>query len=230
MGNHEAFGSRYSIYKESLDENMQHVTTHVRETYADSISEAAGGIVKSGDIENTNFIKLPESEAVYPIYTVRDNRDSSAVMYRKFNDFITVDAIDKNLNNTPALYLAVQGWLEVWEDNKEEAKMGVFWDDSAILAYVGKKAVGVITYHFNEFDGSYNVRIGYVDPKYRRLGVYGKMWNTLVDEAQKYSIRTILSNVDMGNKTMLAVATKCAGSVLHHQFSYAVEHDRYQED
>jgi RimJ/RimL family protein N-acetyltransferase len=114
----------------------------------------------------------------------------------------------KYLARTPALPLVVEGWNELIKGGRILNVVLVFWDDRALVAFRGNKPVGVLTFAHIEHLKSFDIRIGYVLPQFRRHGVYMELWNALVALAQEEKIEAIESSTAMENKAMRAAAAK----------------------
>jgi hypothetical protein len=110
------------------------------------------------------------------------------------------------LNRTPALSLAVRGWMALIESGHCPNIIQIFADQNALLASIAEKPVGVLTYRHDRVLKELLIGIGYVLPEYRRRGVYHLLWDALVAKAQEFGIPQIVSTTFVGNDGLRAVA------------------------
>jgi len=112
------------------------------------------------------------------------------------------------LNRTPALPLAVRGWMALIQDGHCNNLVLISADQNAVVAFVGGEPAGVMTYRHDLVMKEFSVGLGYVLPAYRRLGLYGRLWDALVARAQAVGVPRISSHTFLGNAAMRAVARR----------------------
>jgi GNAT superfamily N-acetyltransferase len=112
----------------------------------------------------------------------------------------------KGLNYTPAACLAARVQAELISTNQSEPVLSVGWDDNAILAVVDGKAIGIITWIYSEWAKTVSIHLGWVDPEYRRKGVYLQMWKELVQKARDSGAKNIIGTTHMDNHAMRKTA------------------------
>ncbi|SRR6266404_505712 len=112
----------------------------------------------------------------------------------------------KGLNYTPAVCLATKVQAELIASGKSEPLLSVGWDDNAIVASINEKEVGLITWRYIEWIRTVNIHLGWVDPEYRRNGIYSQMWRELVQKARDLEAKCITGTTHMDNYAMRKVA------------------------
>ncbi|MEI9917081.1 MAG: GNAT family N-acetyltransferase [Methylovirgula sp.] len=97
----------------------------------------------------------------------------------------------EGISATPALPLAVEGWHELIKRKLADDQMIFNWDSNALVAFVGKKPVGVLLWAKIEWQKRAYVNLGYVQPDYRRRGIYRQLFAGLVEKAREAKLREI---------------------------------------
>lgn len=115
----------------------------------------------------------------------------------------------KKMVNTPAVAFAARAWVAMLDDRLcDPTVIWLQWDDGAILATVDGEPIGVITYNYSEWNRTIYVRLGFVSPDRRGLGVYRKLWERLISVAQELNCYEVRSATNIGNRPMRAVAER----------------------
>lgn len=118
----------------------------------------------------------------------------------------------KQLNNTPALALAVRGWADVEERGLGDGTMSVFASLNAFVAYAenGRDHVpaGVITFDHDLTLNRIWIFQGFVLPEFRGQGLYRRMWNELVLKAIELKVAKIQSSTHVRNIAMREASKK----------------------
>jgi GNAT superfamily N-acetyltransferase len=109
------------------------------------------------------------------------------------------------LNFTPALKLAVRGWHELLESDLAENVVILAWDQKAIVAFDGDKAVGVIVWIINAERSECFIVLSYVLPEHRRGGWHSAMFEELERIARDLKLHHIRSGMISENQTMKSV-------------------------
>lgn len=110
------------------------------------------------------------------------------------------------LNRTPALPLAVRGWLALIDADHCSNYVQVTADQNAFVAILDDTAAAVLTYRCEPLLKEFQVGIGYTLPPYRGQGLYSALWTALVARAQQADVVHITSAVFLDNVAMRAVA------------------------
>jgi len=123
------------------------------------------------------------------------------------------------LNNTPALTLALCAWLDIEGRGLGDGTMSVFSSSNALVGFAenGRDRVpaGVITFqHIPEGDKVW-IYQGYVLPEYRGRGIYRAMWNELVLKSLELKVSKIEGATHVRNKAMRDVARKLGRTETH---------------
>lgn len=125
---------------------------------------------------------------------------------------IRVELVE-GLNQTPALPLAIRGWLELEEQYLGYGTFGIGTDSNAFIGYAmnGREQlpVGVMAWSFYKNDKRVWIAMSYVLPEFRGRGVYSAMWARMVEHAAtELKAATIESGTHVKNTAMRAVARK----------------------
>jgi Acetyltransferase (GNAT) family len=112
------------------------------------------------------------------------------------------------LNRTPALPLAVRGWLSLIESGHCSNVIQVTADQNGFVGSVGGTPAGVLTYRHEPVTKELIVGLGYVLPEYRNTGLYQMLWDALVIKAHGLNAVQITSATFVSNTVMRAVAAK----------------------
>ena len=112
------------------------------------------------------------------------------------------------LNRTPALVLAVRGWMALIDAGHCSDYVQVYAEQDALVIFVDGVAAGVLTYRHVLLGKELMVGIGYIADAYRGQKLYGQLWNSLVEKAKELGAVHISSATFIENDQMRAVAQK----------------------
>lgn len=110
------------------------------------------------------------------------------------------------LNRTPALPLAVRGWLALIEADHCSNYVQITADQNAFVAFEDGVAAAVLTYRHEPALKQIEVGIGFTLPDYRARGLYNSLWAALVAKAKEIDAVHIASAVFLDNTAMRSVA------------------------
>lgn len=117
-----------------------------------------------------------------------------------------------SIAGTPAVALAIAGWVDCNERGLGDGTMNLANDQKAMLAFAknGQEMlpVGVMTWSFDESARRVWIFQSYVVKEFRGRGVYRAMWHHMVQHAEELAARTIQSATHADNKTMRSIAAK----------------------
>lgn len=105
----------------------------------------------------------------------------------------------KTIARTPALKLAVAGWLELLEGGRSDGGIVLSWDQEVIMAADASGPVGVLTWTDQAWSNQLVVNLAYVIPTRRRQGVHTAMWRALIGKALELKRPAIVSGTAIGN-------------------------------
>ncbi len=118
----------------------------------------------------------------------------------------------KGLNNTPALALAVRGWIELNDRGFGDRSMCVNACEDAFVAFfpngLEMLPVGVMTYNYNEGARCLWINLSYVDEEFRGRGCYRALWDTIVAYAISIKAQSIQSGTHVRNNAMREVSKR----------------------
>jgi GNAT superfamily N-acetyltransferase len=97
----------------------------------------------------------------------------------------------EHINYTPAVVLAMRGWLELNDKGIGEQAASVHWEQHGIVAFADSKAVGVITWTEQKPLAAAYAEQVYVIPEWRRKGIFKLMWDELEEWAAEKEFYTI---------------------------------------
>lgn len=121
------------------------------------------------------------------------------------------------LYQTPALELAVRGWLDCVERGFGEGALNIGWDQKAYVAFAptnlsergrGMVPVGVCTFEYMAPFKKVWIAQSYVIEPYRGLGIYRMLWERVVLKAIELKAVKVESGTHPLNTTMRAIARK----------------------
>lgn len=118
---------------------------------------------------------------------------------------ITIKTFD-GINHTPAVELLARAQYELIRDRLVFPNVLMFWDDQAIVGFLEDQPVGVISFSNTSWTRTVDIKLGYVIPEHRKLGVYRAMWEALVVKAQELKASQIVSTTHINNAPMLATS------------------------
>lgn len=129
----------------------------------------------------------------------------------------------EGLNRTPALGLALDGWVAMRKMNVvDQGAIMLVWDHNALVAFRNEEPIGVLTYSDTKWLKQYDIGIGYVEPPFRGVGVYSTLWNELIKKATAAGYHRIASSTHVDNIKMREVAAKqgrtTTGVILSYDF------------
>ncbi len=127
------------------------------------------------------------------------------------------------LNYTPAVLLAAEAQYSLLSENMSEPLISTFWDDEIILATIDNDSAGLILWKYSEWVKTVNIHIGYVRPKYRRFGVYRKMWYALIDKAREAKAKNIMGTTHIDNIGMRETARSLGRKEISVNLVYSLE-------
>lgn len=132
-----------------------------------------------------------------------------------------IDIVHYNgINYTPIVTLIAKAQLNLLLDGMSEPLISIFWDDDLIAAFVENKPVGFISYKYSEYIKTVNIHIGWVEPEYRRTGIYRQMWDELVIKSRDLKAKHIMSTTHLKNHQMRATAKKLGRNEISINLSY----------
>lgn len=114
----------------------------------------------------------------------------------------------EGVNNTPAVDLAVAGWMELRRQGFTLQAIPLGWDHNAFVAFAGQEPVGVLTYQHLGYVKHVAIGTGYVVPEWRGNRIYDRLWAALVAKARDLKAVAIMSDTHVDNATMRAVARR----------------------
>jgi len=118
-----------------------------------------------------------------------------------------------NMTRTPALALAVEGWMWLVKKGHTDGGFVLNWEQKAILALRENAVpVGVLTWSDQPWNASVFVNLAYVKLAFRRTGVHTAMFDALVERARELGRPTILSGA-MKTNNVSRHAMKAQGRV-----------------
>lgn len=122
----------------------------------------------------------------------------------------------EKLNGCPALKLCVHGWSELIKAGLVPSDSVVLnWDDSVLWVEDSGQIVGVMTYKVMEWTKCLWVGLSFVNPEYRRQGLYSQMYARAVEIAKEKAMIRVESGIDPQNVAMIQAAKK-TGRHLHY--------------
>jgi GNAT superfamily N-acetyltransferase len=112
----------------------------------------------------------------------------------------------ERINNTPAIALIARAWSELLEAGLAAPELVGHWQQKAIVGNFDGEAIALITWEPVEYKNCIWLQMGYVDPSYRRRGIYVQMWERLVAKARELKIPQIESGIHVRNEAALALS------------------------
>ena len=116
------------------------------------------------------------------------------------------------LANTPALRLAMLGWVDVQERGLGERVCNVYSNLKGLVAFAanGKDLIpaGVMTYDHTEHNNEIFIYQSFVLPEHRGIGCYTALWNAMVAKGIELKVAKICSSTSMRNSAMRAIAAR----------------------
>lgn len=111
---------------------------------------------------------------------------------------------------TPALRVAIKAWLEIEQSGHGDGEQLISWNHPAFIAWDerDKKVCGILTYRPKSDDHVIHIQIGYIEPSYRRLGIYSLLWHALCEQAKKLEAKQITGIMHSENTAMRTLAAK----------------------
>ena len=110
------------------------------------------------------------------------------------------------INQTPAIPLIARGHAELHDRGLAPLETVGNWDHQAVVAFAGDVPVGVITWELQKWRKVVWVHFGFVAPEVRRHGLYGQLFQRVVQAAQKLGAVEIQGGTHVDNKAMLECA------------------------
>lgn len=126
------------------------------------------------------------------------------------------------INYTPAVILATKGWLEANQKGIGESNASIHWEQSGIVAFSEVLPVGVITWTNQPALGAFYIEQAYVEPEWRRRGVFRAMFADLVEQARERSVRLIRLGTHPRNEAC-SLYERMGGSVSAIFFQFEVQ-------
>jgi len=118
----------------------------------------------------------------------------------------------KRVNGSPASAFVVRGYSKIVDNLPDISQVALDGKNEVIYARHGDDYIGFIS--FVEYEDYIWVCASYVDSKFRKQGIYSKMYKKLRTMAKKRGYRSIESGIAPKNKAMLKAA-KSAGREIH---------------
>lgn len=110
---------------------------------------------------------------------------------------------------TRVLPLAVEGWHHLLTNGLVDIHVSAFdWDNDYVVAWLDGEPVGLIVFAHQVWNKVLLVRFGYVQPQWRRMGIYQRLWEALVKDAQERKIPRISSATYLTNTAVRSLAEK----------------------
>lgn len=117
----------------------------------------------------------------------------------------------KRINGSPATAFVVRGYAKIVDTLPDISCIELSGKNEVIFARSGKDYIGFIS--FAEYEDYAWVYASYVDPKFRKQGIYTKMYKRLRTLARKRGYRSIESGIAPKNKAMLKAAVSMGREV-----------------
>lgn len=125
----------------------------------------------------------------------------------KIIDNITIEKYDQ-INGTDVIH-NVMNIISVYEtEGVYSTQIFINWDDKVIVAKYNNEIVGAIVYVEIKWQKLINVTYGFVYNRFRKKGIYRKMWNELVGIAEKNNFNYIIGATGIKNEIMRTVMEK----------------------
>lgn len=107
-----------------------------------------------------------------------------------------------NCNNTEVIPFYFHAMEDLHKRGQNHRCANYNYDQKAFVAYDNSKIVGIILIDDSSWKNSLTVILGYVEKEYRNKGIYSRLWNKVVEYAQKLGRAVIeggthVSNVEM---------------------------------
>lgn len=132
----------------------------------------------------------------------------------------------KQLNNTPALALAMHAWADLEERGLGDGSMSVYTSLNAFVAYANNGSdvvpAGVLTFEHQEHANKIWIYSGFVLPQFRGAGIYRSLWNELVLKAMELKVAKIEGATHMRNTAMREVAKHLGRTETYVVFNFEV--------
>jgi predicted DNA-binding transcriptional regulator AlpA/GNAT superfamily N-acetyltransferase len=93
----------------------------------------------------------------------------------------------------------MKAFLELLPTEPQSNICGIFHDDNAVVAFVDGTPVGVITYRRYDWMKSISTSLSYVEPAYRRRGIYTLLRAALYEKAAELKLFRITSSAAANN-------------------------------
>lgn len=132
----------------------------------------------------------------------------------------------EGVNNTPALRLLAEAWLERLAAGDPQETV-INWDHCAFVAFTDDASpndtpVGVISFEHIKWRRLLWVQLSYVVPSARRQGVHSLLFEALRKHAAKLGVVEIQSGISVTNTEMIQVARKRGSIAKYTVFSYTM--------
>lgn len=118
----------------------------------------------------------------------------------------------EQINNTPAIPILIDANKFLLDNRLAEPLTLINWDQSAFVAFANRteeaETIGVLSFEKSKWQKRIYIAIGYVDPKWRKSGIYNQLWQKLVEYAQKEEFKQIASVTHVNNTLMREVASR----------------------
>jgi ribosomal protein S18 acetylase RimI-like enzyme len=92
--------------------------------------------------------------------------------------------------------------LLIEEGHADRDILAVNYDDSAFICLYGGEPVGILVFSITPWRKEVTIKLGRVQPEFRKMGIYTALWNRLVDYAGRKECTSIRSAVKFDNKPM----------------------------
>jgi GNAT superfamily N-acetyltransferase len=125
----------------------------------------------------------------------------------------------KMIEQTPVSLFITKGWVELADaGHVDPNSILVGGSYPAVYAEERGKIIGAITYFGSEGDLSLNINMGYVLPKYRRRGVYTRMFEEIKTIGRERGFKWISTHTSPKNTAIVATNEKLGRRVIAWQW------------
>jgi len=132
----------------------------------------------------------------------------------------------ESINYTPAVALAVKGWLEANDAGIGEPVASIHWEQKAIVAFDGKVPVGVITWTHQPSLSAVYIEQAFVELSWRGKGFFRSMFADLVEQALVLNVGFIRLGTNPDNHEARAIYERLGGVVSAVFYSFELKPSR----
>lgn len=118
-----------------------------------------------------------------------------------------IEVVDQ-IGGSRATPIAVAGWHYLHQNGLvNNNTWAVNWDDEAIIGVnLADRPIAILIFSHQKWLKTIYVKLGYVEADFRRKGVYGKLWEKLVEIAQERNVPYIEGATMLQNAAMRSQA------------------------